>query len=91
MALTKILKSSGTPTNITKNAAIRPSFRLLEYQHIKVIRLLENGGKRLLENSATDSTDISKSSGALTKMSKNLETMIKISKGSGSLTKINKS
>jgi len=67
--------------------------RALETFHLqKAVRLLEDSGKRLLENSPTaDSIEISKNSETLTKISKNTETLTKISKNSESLIKISKS
>jgi len=70
VTLTKILKTSGTSNEILKNEAITPSLRYFETQHIKSLRLLENGGKRLLEGSLSEVISILKTSATLSKISK---------------------
>lgn len=84
----KILKSSATLNEIDKNAGIRPYLRFTE---IGEIRLLEDGYKRLLENSPTDSISVSKNSETIVKVFKSSGTPTKVSKNASSLTKILKS
>jgi hypothetical protein len=69
--LTKILKTSGSLTNVNKIYASTPDLRDLEIGQIKIIRALENGYKRLLETSViTDSKSIIKTLGSLSEILK---------------------
>jgi hypothetical protein len=68
-------------TKITKNDSNKFLFRLNEISAYKIIRETEDGEKRLLENSLSDSSiTISKNTGTLTKISKNKSTLTKILK-----------
>ena len=69
-SLINISKNAADLTNITKNIVNRPFLRMLELPYVKFIRLLEDEGKRLLEDSPIESISISKGSGTLTKIPK---------------------
>ncbi|MCK9320149.1 hypothetical protein [Methanoculleus sp.] len=69
-SLTKILKTSGSLTEVAKTSGNSPALRYLEATSVKMLRLLEDGGKRLLENSTTDSVSINKTSATLNEILK---------------------
>jgi hypothetical protein len=90
--LTEISKSSASLSEISKDTVGRPYFRALEtFYYQKAVRLLEAGGKRLLENSPIlDSVEISKNFQTPVKISKNTGTPARISKSSATLTELAK-
>lgn len=68
--LNKILKNSGSLSEITKNEANNPALRYLEAQTLKIIRITEDGEKRMLEISSSEGISISKNSSTLSKILK---------------------
>ena len=69
--LEKISKNSGSLEKIAKNEGMSYFLRLLETQHLKILRITEDGLKRLLEDTPQDiSGNISKNTGTLTKIPK---------------------